>query len=265
VKPSIFIATPHPGDLKSLYVDSLRRLCRELDAREIPYAIAPDQPVYGLVQKRNLLEGMFRATNFTHALWIDSDVGFQPSAVLDILPICGESLPFIFRAYPMPDYDWRELQRRLVEGEVDLRDPWNLRTAALNWPLSFKRNPGILPDGITRMTLCEASRNIDLVEVEWTGFGFNLIHRSLSDRMAREYARSCGTYTITPDHINCVRVFDHDETGSGEDVAYCLRARAIGTQLWVAPDTTLRHRGAEGNLAEWLPGWDGGKTARGAT
>lgn len=78
--PGVFIAIPAYGDIKPACAGSLMRLVRYFTRAGVSlnwqFLGAPD-----VAQVRNVLAFNFLKTDYSHLLFIDSDIGFQPKTV----------------------------------------------------------------------------------------------------------------------------------------------------------------------------------------
>lgn len=86
-KPNILILTPsHDGRFPSQYVDALMSTRDFLDARGIAWGCRTANGNSLLPAARSLLAAHFLAhPQFTHALWIDADVEWQPADLLRLV------------------------------------------------------------------------------------------------------------------------------------------------------------------------------------
>jgi transcriptional regulator with XRE-family HTH domain len=84
-----------------------------------------------------------------------------------------------------------------------------------------------------------------LVPVDWVGTGFMRIHRSVFEEMQKEIDAGRWGDDLKP--LNIERgwygFFTPNKVGIGEDVSFCLRAKAIGIQTYVDAGLVCLHAG----------------------
>lgn len=167
---------------------------------------------------RSKIFSLFLRSPFTHLLMIDSDMGWDFSAVLRLF---AAQKDFVAVAGPKKSYP--------------------LRYAA-----SFTDNDG----NIIPLTL---DKEFGCAEVGEVGSAFCLISKSLAQRMADAYPELAFKgltgeldYAV---YMPCVM----NQKYYAEDFAFCARWRAIGGRLFICPDVKLKHTGShtfEGALSD---------------
>ena len=84
IKPSVFIAMPCYDSVKINTMLSIFQLIQQFGTSKIEVGInTMKSPL--IHQARNYLTSVFLTTDFTHLLFVDSDVEFEPEAVLRML------------------------------------------------------------------------------------------------------------------------------------------------------------------------------------
>ena len=84
IKPSVFIAMPCYDSVKINTMLSIFQLIQQLGTSKVEVGInTMKSPL--IHQARNYLTSVFLTTPYTHLLFIDSDVEFQPEAGLRML------------------------------------------------------------------------------------------------------------------------------------------------------------------------------------
>jgi hypothetical protein len=176
---------------------------------------------------RNILLGMFMASDCTDLLLIDQDNDWEPGALMKLLRYPVEFVAAAYRTktddiekYPVR---WPETQFHVTHPETGL-----LEAAAV-------------PFGICRMT------------------------RSAVEKMTQAYEHLAYVSDLCPE-LKLWCLFDNELTGTdqpdwkqrkywGEDFLFCNRWRAIGGKVWVDPEINTGHTGQKrfaGNLGEAL-------------
>ena len=231
--PHIFVATPCFGGLVTQrYMQCVFTLLQR--GTERGYSVSLQMLGYELLitRGRNTLVSMFLDNpTATHLMFIDADIGFDPTEVEHMLDL-GEDV--VAGMYPLKILDWDENAiRRAAHGE-------QFETAAL-------RYVGVpLEEGVRQQ------RN-GFVTAEFAGTGFMLIRREAIERMVQAYPETRYTaahnFTNAPKNMNYYALFEcMIEPGTGhylsEDYAFCRRWRAIGGKVWLNTCSTLIHIGA---------------------
>lgn len=158
------------------------------------------------------------ATSFEYLLFIDSDIGFKAEDVQKLFEL---KVDFATAPYPLKSL-----------------------TPRYNFEPTYK-------DG---RLIANAAKTA--IQVEHIGTGFMLIHRSVFERVARQFPE----LLFYPTQLSSSRTFtDAELKGSthffetyidpisreqlSEDIAFCRRARSIGIEIWMHLSTSLTHSG----------------------
>lgn len=168
-----------------------------------------------VTRARNALVARFLASDASHLMFIDSDIGFSADAVLRLLGHCRPVIGGLYRSKTAEQEDWVAVFPAGVGGAPPLarRD---LTTGA--------------------------------VEVLAIGTGFLLIHRDVLVAMAAAYPETLYLGEDGPMHALFATGIDPNAApGEGrylsEDYLFCLRWRAIGGEVWCDPSIRLEHHG----------------------
>ena len=205
-----------------------------------------------LVQRaRNYLVDEFLRTDCTHLLFIDADIGFDPSDVIALLAIAepGSDKDVVCGPYPKKCISWEKVKRAVDKGFGD-RDPENLA----NYIGDYVFNPTA---DVTEISISEP------VEVLESGTGFMMIQRNVFERFAAAYPH----LSYKPDHVRTehfdgsreiVAYFDcpidpKTKRYLSEDYMFCQYTRNAGMKVWLCPWMKLAHMGTyiySGSLAD---------------
>jgi hypothetical protein len=179
-----------------------------------------------ITRSRNTLLAQFMATSATHILFIDADIGFEPSQVFRLLEADRD---IVGALYPLRAHHWTEAAReRLASGEP-------IATAGLEYVGEPVEQVGA--DGFIRGT--------------FAGTGFLLVSRTAVDRMIAAYPDTrcrhghvLGSVAAQEVHalFDC---FIDPETRFylSEDYGFCSRWRALGGEIWLDTRALLTHCG----------------------
>ena len=198
-----------------------------------------------LPMARNVLAtAVLENPSYTHLLFVDSDMGFQPSLVRRMLAF---DKPFVGCTYPRRWVD-RDRLTSIAQSRADLQSAsiWN---AAMGY---VGTTTGPVEGGFARAS--------------FVGTGILLVHRSALEQMraafpdlwapqSTDYLRS----TLGP-HTGLFQPFTPmtgpDGIYTGEDVAFVRRwVEGCNGEMWACVDETITHSGGttySGNFAERL-------------
>jgi len=211
IKPSVFIAMPCYDSVKINTMLSIFQLIQKLGQSKVEVGInTMKSPL--IHQARNYLTSVFLTTEYTHMLFVDSDVEFGAEAGLRMLV---SDKDVVCTPYRVKD---ESLQSRYT---VKFPDP--------------KVVP-ILPGG--------------LVEIEAGPTGIMLIHRRVFEKIIKNRPDLKIKNKVKPgsdkSHEFYYNFFDfafEDGYTWGEDVSFCKLARANGSKLYANTESPTAHRG----------------------
>ena len=194
-----------------------------------------------------------RNEDFTHLLFIDSDIGFEANDVISMLALSDHEDPnneydILCAPYPKKCIAWEKIKAATDQGHAD-EDPNTLE----NFVGDYVFNP--VP-GTKEVKLDEPA------EVLEGGTGFMLIKREALQKFKDAYWEdsdmSPGGFSYKPDHV---RTEHFDGTREimmyfqalidpesrrylSEDYMFCQWARKAGIKVWLAPWIKLSHVGS---------------------
>jgi hypothetical protein len=189
-----------------------------------------------VTQGRNLCVSNFlNKKEYTHMLFIDSDISFDPSSVLKLLR-CDKDVVSI--PYPMKTINWNKVHGRIQEQkDININD---LSRSGFMYPIKVEDQQSIT-----------VSKGI--MEVTHAPTGFMLIKKEAILKMIEKYPHlKIKQPTIingeTKDTENLWNFFDtwfDQETNKyyGEDFAFCQKWRDIGGKCYCYVDDFITHVG----------------------
>lgn len=248
-KKSLYIATPCYGGLvSSLYhmsVINLTNRFNELGVR-VKHACIENESL--VTRARNNMVTMFLSDkeHFTHFMFIDADIQFNPD---DILTMLATDMDVLAGTYPKKCIQWNQVQEAVYQGIP----PHHLAEFGGDHVINFVPQEG----GMLRVDLTKP------VEVMDAGTGFMMIRRDVFEKMNAEYPQ----YKYTPDYTLGIPDFDSWAKENGvialfdtlivpsphvegaqrylsEDYAFCWLWRKMGGKIFVAPWINLVHHGS---------------------
>tara|TARA_R100001143_G_scaffold57764_1_gene55191 strand:- start:37 stop:756 length:720 start_codon:yes stop_codon:yes gene_type:complete len=212
-KPSVFMAMPCYDSVKVNSMLSVIKLVQQLAKSGIECGINTYKSPL-IHQARNYLTSVFLTTEYTHMLFIDSDVEFEPEAVL----------------------------RMLVAKKDIICTPYRIKAEALTdqlYTVSFKDRKGILvlPGG--------------LVEIEAGPTGLMLIDRQVFKKIIKNHPelklKNKAIYDPGESHQFYYNFFSFDFKDGysvGEDISFCRLAAANGFKLYANIQSPTVHHGS---------------------
>ena len=260
-KKKIFIATPmYGGQCAGMYSKAcidLATMCANYGVETRFFFIFNESLI---TRARNyLVDEFLRAEGFTHLMFIDSDIHFDPRDVLSLAVLCDDDHPIIGGPYGKKCIAWEKIKRAVDVGIAD-EDPEELA----KFTGDFVFNPVL---GTKELKINEP------VEVLEIGTGFMMVKRDVFD----DWKSAFPQFHYRPDHNRSYHfkgdryihayfdtIIDNDaympggESGGSdrylsEDYMFCQLARKIGKKIFLCPWMKLGHVGAyvfDGTMAE---------------
>tara|TARA_R110002020_G_scaffold113524_1_gene261300 strand:- start:644 stop:1351 length:708 start_codon:yes stop_codon:yes gene_type:complete len=213
IKPSVFIAMPCYDSVKINTMLSIIKLVQQLHKNGIECGIQTMKSPL-IHQARNYLTSVYLTTSYTHLLFVDSDVEFEPEAVL----------------------------RMLVAKKSIICTPYRVKNEEINkqiYTVEFKD-----PNKITVLAQ-------GLVEIEAGPTGLMLIERRVFERIITNHPELKIKNPATPhpgkSHEFYYNFFDFsfkDGYAMGEDIFFCRLARRNDFQLFANTSSPTAHHGS---------------------
>ena len=235
-KFSIFLATPVYGEVSIHYFQACLQFQKYCIAKNIDISIQVMKSSL-VTQGRNLCVSSFLDLNYTHLLFVDSDIEFAPESIMKMLKADKDVIAV---PYPLKTLQWDKCMDRINRGEI--------KTAA---ELQFKglyTYPMKVPD----------SKDISIdkegvIEVTHAPTGCMLIKRSVFDKMIKAYPEKKveqksiinGELMKMPHYYNFFDTEHEPETKTylGEDFAFCKRWKKIGGKCHALVTEKITHVG----------------------
>jgi hypothetical protein len=197
------------------------------------------------------VDEFLRNEEYTHLMFIDSDIGFNPNDVLSLAAIADpeSDKDIICGPYPKKTISWEKIKLAVDKGFAD-ENPHNLA----KYVGDYVFNP---VEGATEIRIEEPC------EVMEGGTGFMMIQRKAFEKYAEAYPE----LMYKPDHVRSENFdgtreimcfFDalidpKSKRYLSEDYMFCQWARAIGLKVWMCPWMQMSHMGSynfAGSLAD---------------
>ena len=243
-KRKIFVATPMYGGMCSgQYCKSTADLSKLASSYgiEIEFFYLFNESL--ITRARNYcVDEFLRHERFTHLMFIDSDIGFNPDDILTLAAIAEpeSDKQIVCGPYPKKCISWEKVKVAVDKGYGD-------------------ENPQALADYVGDYVFNPASENRTIAidkpaEVMEGGTGFMMIQRSAFEQYEKAYPE----FHYLPDHVrsehfdgtreimayfDCV-IAPTSKRYLSEDYMFCQWARNAGIKVWMAPWMRLTHMGS---------------------
>lgn len=205
-EPTIALGNINAGEVR---IEFLQAVVAAVEAHAINYLILKTNGPY-LDDARNLVVQEFLKTDCSELLFMDSDVGCTPDQIEAVA------------------------KTRLNVGPLDIVAGWYFGASKRGTKPVVYRRPrptAVKLVEVPKSDLTRAALGDDLLEVDAVGTGFMMIPRALLDLMISTY-----DYPTTPFAELVIDGVHH-----GEDLTFCLRAKALGARIFVNPTVRVPH------------------------
>ena len=237
-KNKLFVATPMYGGMAhGMFVKScldLQAICSQYGI-EVRFSFIFNESL--ITRARNyLVDEFLRAEGFTHMLFIDADIHFDPRDVVALMALDKE---IVGGPYPKKSIKWGAV-KDAVKRHPDIA-PLEMEKVAGD----FVFNPA---PGTEKFSVAEP---IEVLEI---GTGFMMIRRQVFDKFRDAYPE----LRYKPDHVGQANfdgtryihayfdtVIDHGVSDRylSEDYMFCQWWRKIGGKVWLCPWMKTHHIG----------------------
>jgi hypothetical protein len=254
-KRKIFVATPmYGGQCHGMYTKStadLAKICQAYGV-DIKFFYLFNESL--ITRARNYCADEFMRSDFTHMIFIDSDIGFDPNDVLTLAALMDPDDPdsdkhIMCGPYPKKTIAWEKIKQAVDKGYAD-ENPSELERFVGDYVF----NP---EEGATSVPIDTP------VKVLEGGTGFMMITKKAFETFQTTYS----DYTYLPDHIR-TKHFDgsreifmyfqalidkKSKRYLSEDYMFCQWMREADIHTWMCPWMKLMHTGSftfGGSLAD---------------
>ena len=229
--PKIFISTPCFDAMMTMqYTISLMRLMQLLQRCNIEYVVDFIGNESLIPRARNNSLSRFIQSDFTHLLFIDSDIEFPAESVLELLKfdkdvVCG--------SYPKKGYNWKRFIHSL-HTEQDSNESFDSRGLDFNYNLIYDDKNQIIRDG-------------NFIRVGHAATGFMMIKREIIDKLCEKHTEldiisdSMSNSGSSIKGLFCCMI--KNKVYLSEDYSFCERVNDIGGEVWISTSINLNHIG----------------------
>ena len=237
-KYKIFVATPVHSECSIHYTQALLKFQKQcmMNSIMVSFSLLKSSLV---TQGRNLCVANFLKdpTNYTHLLFIDSDIDFKFDTIIKMLKFDRE---VIATPYPMKHIHWDQIWDRVQKGKI--KNIEQLKRAGHAFPIKLENQKGKeipVVDGV--------------IEVSHAPTGCMLIKKQVFDKMIKAYPNDKieqativnGKALIDEYNYNFFDTIHDPETKKyyGEDFGFCKKWTAIGGKCYCYVSDDITHVG----------------------
>jgi hypothetical protein len=188
----------------------------------------------------------FMRSGYSHMMFIDSDIGFDPNDVITLLALQDDESPYdvIGGPYAKKVISWEKIRAAVNKGVAD-QDPNTLEQFVGDYVF----NP-VFPEGQQQVEI-KLDRPAEVLEI---GTGFMMIRRKTFENFQKAYPEKM----YKPDHVRTEHFdgsreicmfFDCEidpvsKRYLSEDYLFCQKVRAMGGHVYICPWMKLSHTGS---------------------
>ena len=196
-----------------------------------------------ITRARNYLADEFMRSGYTHLMFIDSDIHFNPHDVLALAALADPAgdKDIVCGPYPKKCIAWERVVAAVKAGLTDQHGAAWLEQIVGDFVFNPVATQNEIPIG-------------EPVEVLEGGTGFMMIQRRAFEKWNQEYPQM----SYTPDHnrsehfdgsrkIMCyfdTVIESENNRYLSEDYMFCQWSRKIGLKIWMCPWMQMAHQGA---------------------
>jgi hypothetical protein len=187
---------------------------------------------------RNILVKRFLQNGqFTHMMFIDADIGFNPESVIRLLEFDKDVTSAV---YPKKSINWEIVKKKIAQGS-----PEDVRQMGLDFNINL---------------ICNDPPINGFVKVLDVATGFLMMKREMIERMYEHYKDELfavndiqGQNVADYIAIFACSIDKQSKRFLSEDYAFCRRWQEMGGEVWADISTPLSHSGTHsfsGNILE---------------
>ena len=237
----LYVATPVHSECSIHYTQALLKLQQAcmMNNIMISFSLLKSSLV---TQGRNLCVANFLndLNNYTHLLFVDSDIDFSHDTILKLLKFDKEviSVP-----YPMKTISWEQIWEKIKLGVIKNKD--DLMKAGHTFPIKM--------DNVMKSDKKEITVVGGIIEASHVPAGCMLIKRQVFDKMIKAYPEDVIDQPTflngeVKSSTNMYNFFDtiHDKASKkyyGEDFGFCKKWTEIGGKCYAYIEDNISHVG----------------------
>lgn len=241
-RQSVMVATPcYGGQAHTKFMQSLFLTKAVFEHLKIPFHETFISSESLIPRGRNGMTAAFFMSKYSHMLFIDADIGFEPVTVFRLL-IARKDL--ISAVYPLKMHDWSSVYAYVKQHDPKRDGPFNPEHMFLQtsrYVCNFESNQVVMDQNM-------------YVKIREAPTGFMMMSKALVHGMVQKYGKD--SY-----YANDVSAYDNplstgwffdlfqcpiDETTRrylSEDYGFSVLAKEAGFEVWADPTAKLTHSG----------------------
>lgn len=227
----IFISTPcYDAMMTMQYTMSLLNLVTFFNEYKINFVIDFLGNESLITRARNKSLGKFMASDCTHLLFIDSDIEFQPQAVMDLLLFNKDVVCCV---YPKKGMNWNKFMYSMQTEQLS-NEKLESRGLDFAYNAAYNNEGKVIKKG-------------DFVKVQHAATGFMLIKKEITEKLAKLHPE----LEIMSDDLSQENTINYglfccmikDKQYLSEDYSFCHRVNEAGGEVWINVKHNLNHVG----------------------
>lgn len=236
---NILVGTPCYGGVSHVsFNQSIRSLVATFNQYGVRHQVVEYKNESLIPRGRNFLANIvaldkdYEGREYTHMLFIDADIGFNPA---DILKAVAQNKDIVGLPYACKDIDWAKVVKAVQGGVTD--------------PELLKRvisRPIINTNG--EITSFDVGKPVQFPQL---GTGLLLIKKEVFTKFAEDPARKYKLMDGESKNLNRDYAYDYFQIGinpktryyDSEDYRFCIDAAALGFDCWLLPYAVTTHTG----------------------
>lgn len=227
----LYISTPcYDAMVTMQYTMSLLRLVQFCNQHNIDYMIDFLGNESLITRARNKSLNKFMNTDCSHLLFIDSDIEFQPEAVMDLLLFDKDVSCCV---YPKKGFNWNKFMYS-IQNEPNSKEHPSSRGLDYAYNIMYNDKNELIKNG-------------DFIRVNQSSTGFMMIKREIVEKLNKKHTE----LEIISDELsnNDTKMYGlfccmiKDKQYLSEDYSFCQRVNDIGGQVWINVKHNLNHIG----------------------
>lgn len=267
---NVLVCTPcYQGNVEVEYMKSVQALQKVFDTMHIKYDMFMPASESLIPRGRNACVAYFLSrTEFTHLLFIDADIKFDPQTVIRLL---NSNFDFCGAPYPKKNYDFDKMAKDINKLIEAVRNPDKVKeltatdlTLVEGRTLPLKYMDYVF--NVSTTTTKERKTIEGFLNIDELGTGFMLLKRKVFDVLKAKYPdmiynNDVGGYnSMHPNMKDNFYLFfdcrlDHHRRYLSEDYAFCKLWRDAGGEIWIDLTATTYHIGKHHFLGNQCATW----------
>lgn len=227
----IYISTPcYDAMMTMQYTISLLKLVTFLQDKNIEFMIDFIGNESLITRARNNTLGKFLNTDSTHLFFIDSDIEFNPDAVLDLIQFNKD---VVCCSYPKKTYNWNRFIYSM-QNEKNSKESFDSRGLDFAYNAMLDKKGNTIQKG-------------NFIKVNHASTGFMMIKREIIEKLNKKYPElEIITDNLAKEDSKIIGLFTcmiKNKMFLSEDYSFCQRVLDNNGEVWINIYHNLNHVG----------------------